>query len=253
MIDMSPVEVTRSGEVAVVTLCRGKVNALNEATVERLARCFDEVQRESAVRSVVLTGAGKFFSFGFDIPELLPYSREAFTRFLVAFTELYTKLYVFPKPLVAALNGHAVAGGCMLATACDYRVMVRGRAKISLNEITFGSSVFAGSTEMLVEIVGRRNAETILYSGAMYDAEEARGLGLVDDVATDDELMRVATDRARALAGHDAAALSSLKSLTRGPVAERMRSREPDSIREFVEIWYSEATRAKLGKIKIRT
>ena len=121
-----------------------------------------------------------------------------------------------------------------------------------MNEITFGSSVFAGSTEMLVEIVGRRNAETILYSGVMYDAEEARGLGLVDDVAAADQLMHVAADKARTLAGHDDAAFRSLKSLTRGPVAESMRRREPESIREFVEIWYSKATRAKLEKIEIR-
>ena len=106
---------------------------------------------------------------------------------------------------------------------------------------------------MLVQIVGRRNAETILYTGAMYDAEEAHDLGLVDDVAPADQLMRVAADKARALAGHDGSAFRGLKSLTRGPVAASMRRREPDSIREFVEIWYSEATRAKLEKIEIRT
>ena len=253
MTDVSHVDVTRSGEVAVATLCRGKVNALNEVTVEQLARRFEEIERDSSVRSVVLTGAGKFFSFGFDVPELFSYSKEAFTGFLVAFTDFYTKLYMFPKPVVAALNGHAVAGGCMLATACDHRVMAQGRGKISLNEITFGSSVFAGSAEMLVEIVGRRNAETILYTGAMYDAEEAHGLGLVDDVATADQLMRAAADKARTLAGHDGAAFRSLKSLTRGPVAESMRRRERDSIREFVEIWYSKAARAKLEKIEIRS
>ena len=122
-----------------------------------------------------------------------------------------------------------------------------------MNEVTFGSSVFAGSAEMLVEIVGRRNAEAILYTGTMYDADQAQGLGLVDDVATADQLMRVAADKARALAGHDSAAFRGLKSLTRGPVAASMRRREPDSIREFVEIWYSEATRAKLEEIEIRT
>ena len=253
MTDVSHVDVTRSGEVAVATLCRGKVNALNEVTVEQLARRFEEMERDSSVRSVVLTGAGKFFSFGFDVPELFSYSKEAFTGFLVAFTEFYTKLYMFPKPVVAALNGHAVAGGCMLATACDYRVMAQGRGKISLNEITFGSSVFAGSAEMLVELVGRRNAETILYTGAMYDAEEAHGLGLVDNVSTAERLMGAAADRARTLAGPAGAPFHGLKSLTRGPVAESMRRREPESIREFVEIWYSKATRAKLEKIEIRT
>lgn len=249
---MSDVEVTRIRELATVALNRGKVNALNDALVRELSNRFDEQLSNDAVRAVVLTGKGKFFSFGFDIPYFLQYSKEAFVEFLSAFTSFYTKLYEFPKPVVAALNGHAIAGGCMIATACDYRVMASGKGKISLNEVTFGSSVFAGSVEMLRACVGQRNAEAILYSGAMYGAEEALGLGLVDQVVAAEELIEVAQEKAGSLARHDPSAFKSIKALARGPVAVAMRSREAASIREFADIWYSETTWEQLERIRIR-
>ena len=146
---MSFVCVSTDGGLATVTLSRGKVNALNEPMIEQISGGLEGLENDDAVKAIILTGQGKFFSFGFDIPGFLSYSRDAFTRFVTKFTNLYTYMFLFPKPIVAAVNGHAIAGGCMLATACDHRIMVSGRARISLNEIGFGSSVFAGSVEML--------------------------------------------------------------------------------------------------------
>ena len=113
--------------------------------IDETAGCLQSLAADPDIRAVILTGDGSFFSFGFDIPEFLSHSKESFSSLLKRFTGLYTYLFTYPKPVVAALNGHAVAGGCMLALACDYRIMVSGKAKISSNEIAFGSSVFAGS------------------------------------------------------------------------------------------------------------
>jgi 3,2-trans-enoyl-CoA isomerase len=135
---MSFVEVQLQEGIATVVLERGKVNALNPVVVEELSATFSTLQGDTAARAVVLTGRGKFFSFGFDIPEFLSYTREEFTTYLTSFTALYRNLFMYPKPLVAALNGHAIAGGCMIALACDRAIMVQGNAKISLNEIAFG-------------------------------------------------------------------------------------------------------------------
>ena len=240
------------GGIATLTLGRGKVNALDEATVEELAGRVPLLAADERVRGVVLTGRDSFFSFGFDVPQLLPYTREEFTRFLGRFTSLYTELFVFPKPLVAALNGHAIAGGCMLALTCDKRLMAEGRNLISLNEITFGASLLAGSVEMLMSLVGRKNSEQILLSGAMFDPQEAHELGLVDQVIAADELIPAARAVCRDLAAADPAAFDSIKRLLRAPIAERMRAGEAGAIREFVEIWYSEATRRQLEAIRIR-
>jgi enoyl-CoA hydratase/carnithine racemase len=249
---MRYVEVSRVDGLAVVTLRRGKVNALDEVSIDELRRLFDELESDSSITAVVLTGHGKFFSFGFDVPHLFSYSKTAFSDFVRAFASFYTSLYVFPKAVVAALNGHTIAGGCMLAIACDRRVMASGNCKISLNEITFAASVFAGSVEMLKACVGHRNAETILYSGSMYTPEVALRLGLVDRVSDPADVLAVATDEARELAAHDGVAFAGIKALLRQPVAEQMRSRESDSIRDFVDIWYSPATRERLAKMEIR-
>jgi len=249
---MSHVRAGRSAEIGIVTLERGKVNALNLDAVRELSGCFGRLEQDESVRAVVLTGAGNFFSFGFDIPEFLGFTKGAFVDYLTAFTDLYTQIFLFPKPVVAAVNGHAVAGGCMIATACDIRIMASGKGKISLNEITFGASVFAGSVAMLKHLVGGRNSERILYSGEMFHAGEAKRLGLVEEVASPEDLMARAEAHARRLATSDAVAFASIKKLIRGPIAAEMRRREGDSIREFADIWYSEATWKRLEKIEIR-
>ncbi|MBI5570355.1 MAG: enoyl-CoA hydratase/isomerase family protein [Desulfomonile tiedjei] len=248
---MDFVVLEQSEEIATLTLSRGKVNALNGLVVDQLRRHFKQLESNPAVKSVVLTGRGKFFSFGFDIPEFLSFSKEEFADYLTNFTDFYTYLFLYPKPVVAALNGHTIAGGCMMALACDHRVMVTGKAKISLNEMAFGSSVFAGSTEMLRFLVGSANATSVLYSGAMWSAEEARSLGLVQEIATDESLMVQARQAAAKMASNQLPAFASIKSLLRKPVSEVMIRREGQSIKEFVDIWYSETTWANLQNIKI--
>jgi 3,2-trans-enoyl-CoA isomerase len=243
---------SRSGPITVVTLQRGKVNALNNALVLELSGCVAELERDDSVRAILLTGRGKFFSFEFDVPEFLSYSKEEFVRYLTAFTGLYTRLFECPKPVIAALNGHAIAGGCMIALGCDHRIMSRDGGKIALNEITFGSSVFAGSVEMLQSVVGHRNAETILYSRKLFDAEEALRLGLVDGLSSPEGLMKDAEQIALQFAELDPTAFRSIKGLVRRPIVERMKTREADSVRQFADIWYSESTREQLQRIQIR-
>ena len=248
---MNTVFSTKNDGIAIVSLQRGKVNALNEPMVEELQNSLQELEKDENITSVILTGSEKFFSFGFDVPEFLNYSKSDFIRFLEKFTNFYTYLFLFPKPIVAALNGHTIAGGCMLATACDLRLMVTGKARISLNEITFGAPVLAGSLEMLKYCVGSRNAQSIVYSGAMYSAEEAFELGLVDQVSSEDSLAEDARKIAQELAQKDSSAFRSIKHLLRKPVAEQMIKREKDAILEFVDIWYSEQTWENLKEIEI--
>ncbi len=246
------VTVTSDDAIATVTIARGKVNALNLAVVEQLRQALTELESDDSVRTIVLTGRGAFFSFGFDIPEMFPLGRDEFTEYLVRFTSLYRAIFTYPKPVVAALNGHAIAGGCMLALACDQRLMISGKARIALNEITFGSSVFAGSTEMLRFATGSRNATVILQSGALLSAAEAKEFGLVDDAIAPEAFDENVRDAAKRLAAKPAPAFKSVKLLLRQPIAEEFAARERTSIDEFVDIWYSPATREQLQKITIR-
>jgi enoyl-CoA hydratase/carnithine racemase len=183
----------------------------------------------------------------------MDYSKADFSRFLDSFTSVYTYLFEFPKPVIAAVNGHAIAGGCMLVTACDYRVMASGTARVSLNEVTFGASLLAGSVEMLKYCVGERNAEIIAGGGEMYVAEDALRLGLIDAVVEQSEVMPRSRSIAAAYADKYGPAFAGIKALLRRQVAERMRSHEVASIDEFIDIWYSEKTREQLRKIKIHS
>lgn len=246
-------QVEQDKGIATLTLCRGKVNALNEALVKELGAAFNELERDPEVKGVVLTGRGSFFSFGFDVPGFLDYPRQDFIRYLTRFTGLYRQMFSLSKPLIAAINGHAVAGGFMLASACDERFMVEGKARISLNEITFGASLLAGSLEMLKYWVGGAMAQRIALDGSMYSAREAKFMGLVDQVVTCDELTEQVALRIQELTHKDAAALAGIKQLLRGPVVEKMARLEPASNEAFTDIWYSERTRLQLQEIKIRS
>ncbi|MGD9403128.1 MAG: enoyl-CoA hydratase/isomerase family protein [bacterium] len=249
---MAYIDMTRKDGVAVLTLNRGKVNAFNDPVVKELRTLLEGLARDDSVGALVLTGHGRFFSFGLDVPELYLLPREEFAAFLRAFTGLYTYIYTYPKAVMAAVNGHAIAGGCMVAIACDMRLMADGGGKIAINEITFGSTVFSGSTEILRACIGHRNAETVMMSGAMFDPAQALAIGLVDRVVPDEDLLPVAIEEAATMASRDPAAFQSMRTLLRGRIAESILSHEDDSIREFVDIWYSPSTREQLKKIVIR-
>jgi enoyl-CoA hydratase/carnithine racemase len=249
---MGFIHLSTSENIATLVIDRPKVNAINELLVEELGECFQGLARDPDVKTLILTGEGSFFSFGLDIPEFLTYSKDSFTRFIIKFTDLLKYVFLFPKPVVAALNGHTIAGGCMLALACDYRMMAAEKAKISLNELTFGSTVFVSGLEMLTLSAGAREAELILYRGAMYSGEEAKQLGIVDELVFKDNLHDASRRIARDFANKDSRAFESIKMLLRKQIVEEMNKRDKDSILEFVDIWYSEPTRKNLEKIKIR-
>lgn len=249
---MDFVNVDIPGSVAEITLNRPKVNAINRRVVRELAQCFEEIRGDDTAKAVILTGEGSFFSFGFDVPELYDYEKKDFAEFMFHFSNMLRNVFLFPKPVVAALNGHTIAGGCILALACDYRVMAAEKAKISLNEITFGSTLFSSAVEILRLLVGSRNASTILYSGRMHSADEALHLGLIDKAVAKEELLSSARSVAEDLASKDASAFKGIKYLLRSRIADYIKASEEESIRKFVDIWYSESARASLRNVIIR-
>lgn len=238
-------------DIATVMINRPKVNAINEPLAEELLDCFQDLAKNSQVKAIIITGEGKFFSFGLDIPEFLTYPRESFIRFTTKFARLYTNMFLHPKPIIAALSGHTIAGGCMIATACDTRIMVSGKPRISMNEINFGSSLFPGSVEMLKYWVGHKNAETVAFTGAMYSAEEAKAIGLVDLVVPPDALADHALSVARQFALRYGPAFESIKALLRREVGDLMKRKDELYGPDMVDIWYSETTWKQLQNIKI--
>lgn len=238
-------------ETAVVTFTRGKVNAIDQEVIDEFSQLFSALSKDERVKGVVLTGQGKFFSFGFDVPLLYDFSPQEFTQFLRAFCRMYREVFLFPKPLVAAINGHAVAGGCILALMADYRIMAESNGKMALNEVTFGAALFAGAVEMLRYVVGNKNAAEVLLGGKMFTPQDAHKLGLVDFLVPEPELPAAAHRKVEEMVRHYGPHYAALKGLLRYPIVEEWSRREEDSIQSFVEFWYSPETRAKTREIKI--
>ncbi len=249
---MSSVEVKISDKIATITINRPKVNALNETFVNELRTTFFSLEKNDFVSTIILTGKGSFFSFGFDVPGFMSYPKSSFGQYVTKYSELVKTIFMFPKPVIAAIGGHAVAGGCVLAMACDQRVMVAGKAKIALNEMTFGSSLFSCVTETLKYAVGSKQAEHIVYSGKMFSAEQAHSIGMVDKVCTESKFESVVMETAQDFANKDLVAFASIKKLFKSDTLSKIENDGIRSISEFVDIWYSDSTRKHLEKIEIR-
>jgi len=218
---MGFVDVQLHRGIATVVLERGKVNALNPAVVEELSATFNALQSDAEANAVVLTGRGKFFSFGFDVPEFLSYTREEFTNYLASFTTLYRRLFIYPKPLVVALNGHAIAGGCILAAACDHRIMVEGTGRIGVPELAVGVPFPALPLQIMAARLGDAALRDLVYSGRTVTIDEAKPLGLIDEKCPAGMLMDRASEVAEKLASIPSSAFALTKASFYSPILER--------------------------------
>ena len=163
---MSSMSVDYQDTVALVRLSRGVTNALDLDLINELGALLERIEHDSSASALVLgSGNEKFFSIGFDIPHLFELPRPAFETFYAAFNRVCQSLYTLPKPTVAAITGHAVAGGCILALCCDYRFIAEGKKWMGLNEIKLGVPVPYLADCVLRNIVGSRYARDMMDTG----------------------------------------------------------------------------------------
>ena len=201
--------------VRLLTLNRPEVrNALNSDLISRLLRALDEAEGAKEVRALVLTGSGKAFCAGLDLADLKAISTrstEENRRDSAHLATLLKRIYTFPKPVVATLNGHAVAGGAGLASVCDLVVMSEG-AKLGYTEARIGF-VAALVGVFLVRQVGEKAARDLLLSARLIRADEAREMGLVNEVCAPEEVTARALARANELAQNAPTSLAMTKQL----------------------------------------
>jgi enoyl-CoA hydratase len=193
--------VERDGAVAIVTLNRPKVlNALNTQTIDELRRAILELKRDDGVRAVILTGAGeKSFIAGADINELATQTPTSGREHAIAGQHVFDLIEHLGKPVIAAINGYALGGGCELAMACSIRIAA-DTAKLGQPEVNLGLIPGYAGTQRLARIVGRGRALELLLTGDQISAQEAHRLGLVNRVVPATELMAEAKKLAATLA-----------------------------------------------------
>jgi enoyl-CoA hydratase len=207
------------GRVRILTLNRPEArNALDAALRLDLVAHLHEAQNDSGVGAVVLTGSGSAFAAGADLQELLARTPDEQRAFLQP-PHIYSVVEGLRKPVVAALNGHALGAGLELATACDVRVC-SAEAKLGQPEIGFALLPGGGGTQRLVRLVGRGHASRLVLTGDPLPAEEALRIGLVDLVVPRDHVVAQAIGMAQAMARHDPAALAAAKQALHAAVTE---------------------------------
>ncbi|MGD2158813.1 MAG: enoyl-CoA hydratase/isomerase family protein, partial [Anaerolineales bacterium] len=198
--------------IALVKLDRGVTNAIHLQLVEELDGALQRIKRDSNARALVFSSANdKFFSIGFDIPSLFELAREDFMRFYQAFNRVCLELYAFPKPTVAAITGHAIAGGCILALCCDYRFIAEGRRLMGLNEIKLGVPVPYPADCILRDLVGARAARDVMEGGEFYQPKDAFQMGLVDRICPPEKVLTQAVEKAKVLSAFSQQAYTLIK------------------------------------------
>ena len=199
---------TRDG-VAIITVDRPKVlNALNAQTVGEIGEAFEQVRNDEAVKAVILTGGGeKAFVAGADIAELAKMTPITGKATAERGQAVFARIERFPKPVIAAINGFALGGGCELALACHIR-LASEKAQIGLPEVTLGIIPGYGGTQRMARLLGKGKALELILTGDRIPAAEAERIGLVNKVVAPEELMNVAMEMAKKIA-------------SRGPLAVR--------------------------------
>jgi methylglutaconyl-CoA hydratase len=233
----STLELACDGRVATITLNRpDKRNAISYELIEELLAGLDEVAKSSAL-VLILTGAGKAFCSGMDLENLkalIARSPEQSLKDSQIIARLLRTLYDFPKPTIAAVNGAAIAGGTGLATLCDFTLAVP-EAKFGYTEVKIGF-VPAIVSAFLLRQVGEKIARDLLLTGRLFDAEEAKWIGLVTEIVPAESLISRARELANQLMENSPASLLYTKRLLSEAAREDLDRQIEASVRENASI-----------------
>jgi enoyl-CoA hydratase len=231
-------------DCVVLRLAHGKVSALD---VEFCRALVIELERIAAseARGLVITGTGSAFSAGVDLFKVLEGGSGYLGAFLPAMEDFFRTLLTFPKPVIAAVNGHAIAGGCIIAAACDYRVMVEGNARIGIPELLVGVPFPTLPFEIVGARVSPANFRHLVLSGRTVPPAEALALGLIDEVAPEDVLLTRAQHAAAQLAEIPPIAFALTKRAFTEPILERVRRAQAVND-EVVAAWASADVQARM-------
>ena len=233
-------------DIVVLRMEHGKVNALDIELLDALAETLADLEKRS-LRAVILTGTGGVFSAGADLPRVLAAEDSYIEAGVHALGRAFTALFAFPRPVVAAVNGHAIAGGCVIACACDHRIMARGSGLVGLAELRVGVPFPVAALEIVRYAVAARSFQQLIYFGDTYDSEAALQHALVDELVEPDRLMDRATEVAERLASIPAESFSHTKRIMRAHVLERIaRGADADAI--AARLWAAPETREAIER-----
>ena len=242
---MSLVRVEERNGVVVVSLDRPPANALAPELVERLRAVLRE---NGGARALVLTSSNpKLFSAGWDLPIISALDRSAMNDYLESFCDLVREIFVCPAPLVAALPGHAIAGGLIVAAAADERLAADGPGRFGLSEVALGVPLPACCLELFRYVLGGRAMERLTASAENMPGDRALVIGLLDRVVPPADLLDAAVERARQLSRGAAPAYAEVKRRARAEAVGRFDAARKDD--PFLDFWFSSDARGRIAAL----
>lgn len=215
------IELTQQGDIAVLKLVHGKANTLDLELCDAIAATFKKIETSPA-RAVVMTGQGRIFSAGVDLMRLTTGGTDYVRQFLPALHKLYDTVFHHPKPVIAAVNGHAIAGGCVLQCCADRRIAAKDVGRVGVTELLVGVPFPAMAFEVMRFSTSPQYFPDIILSGGTFPTSDALTRGLVDEVVEPDGLMDRAMAAAQTLANLPPATFAFTKGQIRQSLIERM-------------------------------
>ena len=240
---MQTLKVTIRERVAIIALDRGSSNAMNSELVNELKTLIENIEQDSNIAGVILTGKNGFFTAGLDLIELCDYNETEIRTFWLDFLNLVKTLTGFKKPMVAAISGHSPAGGCVLSLCCDYRVMAEGNYIIGLNEVPVGIIVPDSIFELYAFWIGKGKAYQNILEGKLLTVEEAKEIGLVDASADISSLMTHAEKKIQSYLQYDYATWQQSKLNLRRKLIEKVSEDQSETLDKVLQQWWSPRTR----------
>jgi enoyl-CoA hydratase len=231
---------TVAGDVAVLRLDHGKVNALDLELCEAISRTLGGLVADA----LVVVGVGRVFSAGVDLRRIVDGGAEYVADFLPALSKAFLAVFDYPCPVVAAVGGSAIAGGCVIVAAADHRIMSAGT--IGLTELLVGVPFPVAALEIVRHAVGQ-NASSLITSGAVLDPEAAHAVGLIDEVVAPGDLLTCATARATELARIPSAAFALTKQQLHRPSRTRIEASRAVDDPKVTALWQSPAAMTAIG------
>jgi enoyl-CoA hydratase len=246
------IERSDSNGIVTLRLAYGKASALDTELMEGLARAIAEVALDDT-RAVILTGTGNIFSAGVDLFRLTQAGDEYIDRFVPALTRLMLDLFSFPKPLVVAANGHAIAGGTIITLTADYRIIAAGNARMGIPELLVGVPFPAAVLEIIRFAVPPQHIQSLIYTGRTVLPEEALTLGLIDEIVAADSVLARATEMATHLASLPTEAFRMAKRQLRDKAIGRAKHYANEFDATMQDSWKAPETHAVIREYLART
>lgn len=237
------IHVDRDGGTATVRIAHGKANALDLELMADLGRAL-EAARAGGASAVVLTGSGSIFGAGVDLYRVIQGGHAYAEAFVPALARFFLELFEYPLPMVAAINGHAIAGGCVAACACDYRIMADGKGTIGIPELLVGVPFPAAALEIMRLAVPPQELQALVYTGRTCRPDEALRRGLVHEVVGAGELLDRAAQVTAQLGSIPRHVFAATKGALRAAAVERLRGDR--TLPEVTRFWASDATRTHI-------